>query len=400
MFHVNTLWFFLYLGIGLTSWLLTNSLFIEVPSFAQTLPEGYAIASQMSLVIQFTNFFALIYVFFYDYIKISQKILILALQICSIGTALAIAFCWDIIWSNHSILLLIFSGLSGLVGCMSVVIFYPFASKSSPFLTSAISLGMGLTGLISSLLGIIQTIYSISVQNYFIFNALILVYSLLSFLVVIYLSKRRDNSTPTELSKIDDCLINSNIQDKEFIDDEDNKSENFEITEIQKLSKSSHFLIASQLINCFIYYLLLGVVPYAVDEFENSSNLLSVMYIWGMTFGSIGRFLCTFAFFRSKSQILVISCLLIQYILGIFILIQCFFHVIDSYWIWSVIISYIIFSGINGYEDTLLYQIAAIIQSDVRNIEKITRYIGLSNQAGAFCGSILSFMLIEFGWIN
>ena len=385
--------FCLYLAVGLTSWLLTNSLFIQVPNFANVLPEGYEIASMMSVVIQISNLFALIYVACYKYAHLKDWIWVTIIQLLAIATAFGIAFGWDVVWGNYSVVLLFLAALSGFVGCMSVVVFYPFAAKSSPFLTSAISLGMGLTGLVSSILGILQTLLGFSVEAYFVMNAVILIFSFMSFgVVMLYNHWQRKNSVPATL--IDDSLtLESESPEEETINSDTPPLYNA----IEPLSKESHMLCGVQCVNCFIYYLLLGVIPYSVNQFENDSELLSIMYIWGMVLGSVGRFLCTFATFRTSSKPFMIICVTTQYILGIYILLQCFFTFVSSTWIWTIILSYIIVNAVNGYEDTLLYQVAAIIQHDSRNIERITRYIGLSNQAGAFCGSILSFILIELG---
>mmetsp|Transcript_36631 Transcript_36631/g.62903 ORF Transcript_36631/g.62903 Transcript_36631/m.62903 type:complete len:411 (+) Transcript_36631:55-1287(+) len=396
---INSVFFVLFLCIGLTSWLLTNSLFVQVAYFSDHLPEGDAIASQLSLMIQASNIFPLLFVVFHKFIRVPDAIFIIILQILAILVSIGLSLGWDIVWNNHSIVLLLLTGLSGLVGCMSVVIFYPFAAQYSAFLTSAISLGMGFTGLVSSLLGIFQNIVSFSIVTFFLWNTVIILLSLLAFIIVLFL-KYQGSLKPSSVAEISN-------EEKDFVCCEPEISINGDILYVDELDNTkksinniSIFLMICQLVNCFIYYFLLGAIPYAVDDYENDSSLTSSMYIGGMILGSLGRFLCTFRFFRTSNIIFIISITILEYILGIYVGIQCIYHWVPSSYAWTIVLSFIIFSGINGYEDTLLYQVAAIVQTEDKNIERVTRFIGLSNQGGAFLGSIISVVFVELQWFT
>ena len=375
--------------IGFSSWLLVNGLFIEIPYFINELPQGYTIASQISLLIQFCNIFPLVYVAFFKYLrKIPYEIYIGVLILLAIVTCYCLAFLWSITYFDYPIYLWTLTIFSGSIGCVSVVIFYPFSSCYNPILTSAISLGGGLTGLIPSLLGIIQTESDdFTVKQFFLWLSSFLFASLLAFVVSFHpqlIGKKRDTKF-TELNETitDQPSYNHIFNEDKFV-----------------MKPLGYVLIANQFSLCFIYYFLIGAVPYAVPDsiFSNGDSLLSSMYIGGMALGSIGRFLCSFSKLRFSSKPFIFICTGIQLVLGIFVFSQCVAEWITGDWIWTVVFCFILFSGLNGYQDTLLYQIAALVHQNVSHIEKLTRYIGLSNQFGAFVGSIISFLIVFYAF--
>jgi len=408
---VNLGGFMLFCGVGLSSWLLVNAIFIEVPYFIDTLPEGEAIASILSLLIQLCNIFPVIYVVLYSYCHIPHRVSIFALSACAIATSIFLATTWDIIIVDHSLCLFLFTYVSGVIGCMSVVIYYPFASRFSPFLTSAVSLGMGFTGLIASLLGILQQQFDISVSGYFGLNTLILVCSCACFIGTLWKGFKPLSTDP---------IINVDPEDVVVTLSQKTLSQTLPSGETQQtqpepprvsnsyghcltVNYTSWILILNQFSICFMYYFLLGLIPYSVAYLSDGGSVLSRMYIGGMILGSVGRFLCTWKIFRFKSLLLLLGFSVAQFILSLVVGFQCFSaskQWIPEEWIWVIVFCYVIFSALNGYEDTLIYQIAAVSQQLPSDIERITRFIGLSNQAGSFTGSILTFILVIIGVVE
>ena len=53
--------YLLFVGVGLSSWLLTNGLFIEIGSFVENTPEENSIASYLSVAIQVGNVLSVVY---------------------------------------------------------------------------------------------------------------------------------------------------------------------------------------------------------------------------------------------------------------------------------------------------------------------------------------------------
>lgn len=163
------------------------------------------------------------------------------------------------------------------------------------------------------------------------------------------------------------------------------------------------FLSINQVFNCFILYFLMGAIPYAVSNYSNGDDYLSWMYMGAMVSGSVGRFICTFDACRFNNSFFLLSCTMAQYVFGAFVAAQCFLGYdlwIPEDWIWTVVATYIVLAFINGYEDTLLYQVAVVKQRGHHNIQRVTLFIGLSNQAGAFCGSLCSFIFVVVGWLH
>lgn len=75
----------------------------------------------------------------------------------SIAVCISLTWLWNLqISSTFSFGVMIATFCSGLVGCVSVVLFYPFASLYNFTLISALSTGMGANGLIASILALIE----------------------------------------------------------------------------------------------------------------------------------------------------------------------------------------------------------------------------------------------------
>jgi hypothetical protein len=337
----------------------------------------------------------------YSYCHIPHRASIFALSSVAIATSIFLATTWNIILLNHSVCLFIFTYASGVVGCLSVVIYYPFASRFSPFLTSAVSLGMGFTGLVASLLGILQQQLNISVGGYFMMIGLVLFGSCICYIGTFWKGFKQLSADPISNTSPNN-ILRSIVSEPETISvignilAQTNDSNRY----ILSVNYTSWLLIVNQFSICFIYYFLLGLVPYAVSYLEDGDSVLSRMYIGAMIMGSLGRFMCTWKVFRFKSIPLLFCFTFAQFLLGCVVGFQCFFagkQWIPEDWIWIIVLSYVIFSGLNGYEDTLMYQIAAISQWNVTDVERITRFIGLSNQAGSFTGSIITFTIVACG---
>merc|ERR1712107_377881 len=125
---------------------------------------------------------------------------------------------------------------------------------------------MGLTGLISSLLGLIQTAMNSSVEAYFAWNFLVLLISLIAFLLVEILDRRGG-------SVMQDVWMVQSLDDRQNnlaygINGEDKNSDPQDIGEKARPRKWQWDLV-NQFFNCFLYYLLLGSIPYAVDSYTD-----------------------------------------------------------------------------------------------------------------------------------
>ena len=115
--------FFLF---GQASWLLVNSLFLQLPIFFSTNPEGYQIASYIALSVQIGNIFPLLYVYVLP--SISLKAALAGILGVAQMASLLLVFVWDSDVWGHSVGLLSLTVLAGGVGGTSMVTIFPFAS--------------------------------------------------------------------------------------------------------------------------------------------------------------------------------------------------------------------------------------------------------------------------------
>lgn len=134
---------FLFLGSG-CNWVLPNALFQELPYFQQISPQGFCMATYMSLSL---NFGVLIVILFFIYIKIYgkeslsyNKLVPSLLIMSSLGTLFA-AFTYQIEINGISFFIYIACAIGGTVGSLTSVIFYPYLMKFKPDYISAARLG-------------------------------------------------------------------------------------------------------------------------------------------------------------------------------------------------------------------------------------------------------------------
>ncbi|KAL6061266.1 hypothetical protein QOT17_013016 [Balamuthia mandrillaris] len=156
---------FLFFMVGIAPWLLVNSLFMELPIFNKELPEGTATASYLVVFIQLGNVLPFLYVVLQQYTRRTSYTIAVASTLASaIALSILIALFWDKTsrlagnseHQQHSVALWLLTSGSGLVGCFSVVTFFPLASLFQDSITSALSTGLGLTALLPVLLALIQ----------------------------------------------------------------------------------------------------------------------------------------------------------------------------------------------------------------------------------------------------
>eukprot|EP01095_Lingulamoeba_sp_RSL-Kostka_P010886 TRINITY_DN39_c0_g6_i1.p1 TRINITY_DN39_c0_g6~~TRINITY_DN39_c0_g6_i1.p1 ORF type:complete len:479 (+),score=88.21 TRINITY_DN39_c0_g6_i1:40-1476(+) len=430
--------FFLF---GVSSWLLVNSLFVEMGELINITPEGTKIASLLSLIIQFGNIGAFILILLLEKKWLHQEISILIIIIIAIGSSV-ICYGTEITFgTNYSIVLYIGCFGGGLGGAMSVVSYFAFASMFDYSTTSAVATGMGASGLIASAIGISQTLIEFDIVVFFAINTVVLVISFLSFFLIVlfpfYFGLDRNDIYKTFFARylkksqvLSSCYGDDiyNISDDEKEKEEEERklhelerekennlyennilltsttgihdsyiesNDNTNKTKYQ-IIKETYPILLHQLIICFLYYFLFGVIPYAVSEYKKSGAYTNWIYTGGLVFASIARFACSFKVLLFYKFIILTS---LQVILFIPLSLCCYFGYttfIPDDWIWVVVFFYIIFSILNGYQVTGIYQSARLPKYN-HYVEELSRYLGTANQLGAFFGSVFSFFLVYFG---
>ena len=123
------------IAFGIGAWISINGVWVELPLLVAALPEGWALPSFMSIVIQVANIGPITYTIarsLWPSIPM-EKPAIYLLMIIGTLSSLLIAFFWDatsvVGGVNHSTGLLALLFCLSLVDCSSSVLFMPFMAR-------------------------------------------------------------------------------------------------------------------------------------------------------------------------------------------------------------------------------------------------------------------------------
>ncbi|CAI5452761.1 unnamed protein product [Caenorhabditis angaria] len=160
---VSPLIFGLVMLFGSSSWMGTNSVWVELPLLTSVLPEGWNLPSYLAAVVQIACVAPLVYTVLHKGVKsfsVSTPLLIFIFLILACICQLGLG----IFWSYSSVFLgtqrswplyLLLFGLA-IVNAISNVLFMPFMARFHPAYLNAYFVGMGLSSLIPSILSLIQ----------------------------------------------------------------------------------------------------------------------------------------------------------------------------------------------------------------------------------------------------
>ncbi|XP_077982489.1 solute carrier family 52, riboflavin transporter, member 3-B-like [Glandiceps talaboti] len=147
--------------LGMASWIDINGLWVQLPLMVNFLPEGWNLPSYLVIIIQVANigplFFTIASRFTHRRIEIPTNYIII-----SVGAAscILLSFYWDVTTyingTEHSTALLALSFSLALVDCTSSVSFLAFMSIYPMGYMTAYFIGEGLSGLVPSLIALIQ----------------------------------------------------------------------------------------------------------------------------------------------------------------------------------------------------------------------------------------------------
>ena len=147
---------------GIGAWISINGVWVELPLLVEALPEGWALPSFMSIVIQIANIGPITYTVvrsLWPSVPLEKPAIYLLMVIGTLSSLL-IAFFWDatsvIGGVNHSTGLLVLLFCLSLVDCSSSVLFMPFMARFRQVYLTSYLIGEGLSGLLPSLFALIQ----------------------------------------------------------------------------------------------------------------------------------------------------------------------------------------------------------------------------------------------------
>ncbi|CAI2353110.1 unnamed protein product [Caenorhabditis sp. 36 PRJEB53466] len=148
---------------GSSSWMGTNSVWMQLPLLTSKLPEGWSLPSYLAGVVQIACIVPLIYTILHKGVKsftIPTAPLIIGFLSLACCCQLGLCFFWsqfsEVLGANRSwpLYTLLF-GLA-IVNAMSNVLFMPFMAQFHPAYLNAYFVGMGLSSLVPSLLSLAQ----------------------------------------------------------------------------------------------------------------------------------------------------------------------------------------------------------------------------------------------------
>lgn len=360
---------------GMGSWVAINGVWAELPILLITQPECYRLAAILSVVVQVANIGPLIYSIAKLICSVCHVPLVY-LEVISVYTLLTIGVIASILlsffWSttghiggqSHSIVLIILTFFLALVDCTSSVVFVPFMKHFPAIYLSALYIGEGLSGVIPSILALIQgsvnnTLHCIdggsegyhgietlgirySPSIFYILLSILLIVCGLAFTgllilpVIIKLLKRQSINivSTTEDQPVINCVKEykplvkeeekeeEEVDNSEVVDESDHTMEEKEIEqfELELPCKKSHSILSQilSIIWCqrtpLVCVLLIGfitngslssIAPYAFGHYGNTIIHLAINL--GILANPIGAIIYAIVSFKSKLLVAVLT---------------------------------------------------------------------------------------------
>ncbi|KAF8382333.1 rft-1 [Pristionchus pacificus] len=157
MSNLKVACFTLVVLFGSSSWMGTNSVWMQLPLLTSSLPEGWSLPSYLAMVVQIACIGPLVYGLLHKCCcSLSSAALILAALLMAVSCQSGLAVFWSYTAGGYSVLLYAFMFGLALVNATSNVLFMPFMSQYHPSLLHAYFVGMGLSSLVPSLLSLGQ----------------------------------------------------------------------------------------------------------------------------------------------------------------------------------------------------------------------------------------------------
>jgi len=281
---------------GISSWISINGLWVELPLLVQKLPEGWALPSYLSIIVQLANIGPITYGLMRSCMKTppSQNRTITLLLAVGCGASLALALGWDITsvidGKMRSTGLFICVFFLSLVDCTSSVLFLPYMGIFRQVYLNSYLIGEGMSGFVPSMAALAQGVSGnpvcITLENgtsviqevtgqarfntstFFIFLLAMMILSLLAFLLLQNLPTARSERISCNMSSRSSATFSDALQDTSpdaaDADTISNSSSNDVTGMTQQLGNKQpvkyniYLLLAIQ---CFVCFLSNGALP-------------------------------------------------------------------------------------------------------------------------------------------
>ena len=158
----------LILLFGTGSWVAVNGIWVELPILVNHAPEQWSLPSYLTVVIQLANIGPIAYLLAHKYIsyksrKIVREVPVIYFILCvGIIASFLLAFTWketsEINDKSYSTALILLSFFLATVDCTSSVTFLPFMAFFPPEYMTVFYIGAGMSGFLPSIVALIQGI--------------------------------------------------------------------------------------------------------------------------------------------------------------------------------------------------------------------------------------------------
>ena len=420
VFHIMS--FFL---IGTSSWLLVTGIFTECNVLVneKISPEGRRIFAASDLAIELGNIAPFILVvYFSKFLNRNTSKLVAGVIVLDILTALFLAFSYNKIILNSSVFFLTGCFFSGVAGSTSMMCYFAFASNYGSVAITSLSTGIGFTGLIGLMFGIIQgykppVVYSPMI--YFCCLAIIFVFSFVGYIIAV---KKKDRQNEKDL--LSNSLLDKFDPDEIVLFNEDTDDE---MKKLMRRSTSEDIFdergyqdrsiygstkgFFSRLLNpimrgvksnimprpspfiaiyisCLTEFGVPSILPYLIPCSLQKTGASFWMTFFFLT-GSIGgRILTSIVSYRN---FLVLNS--VQTGLFVYLIVVASLQGSNTDGVVPIPISFFLMfmlSFVHGFIVTEVFQC-------VSDNKTMSSWAGLSNQAGALSGSLITFTIVQMG---
>lgn len=292
---------------GISSWISINGLWVELPLLVQHLPEGWALPSYLSIIVQVANIGPITYGLLRSCMRTSPSHRVSISLLLGVGCAASLSLI--LVWDMTSIIdgqmrstgLFICVFLLSLVDCTSSVLFLPYMAIFRQVYLNSYLIGEGMSGFLPSIAALAQGVSGnpecitlengtevmeeitekarFSTSDFFTFLLTMMILSLLGFVLLEHLPAARkerisDNMSSRSSTAFSDAFSESS-SDVDRISQDDSIIEKLGVTQP---TKYNIYLLLS--IICIVSFLSNGFLPsiqsYSCLPYGNTVYHLSV----------------------------------------------------------------------------------------------------------------------------
>lgn len=289
---------------GISAWISINGLWVELPLLVNEeygLPEGWALPSYLSIIIQVANIGPISYSLLRNWQGCAPRphLVIILLLMLGIGASLALALSWKVTFTvadaERSVGLFVCVFFLALVDCTSSVLFLPFMGLYREVYLNSYLVGEGMSGFVPAIAALIQGVGGnshcvnvtypngttslekeklsprFSVEDFFYFLLCMMLLSLVAFLLLQYLPTARREMVSSGRSRVETYKrrgsTTSNQSGQAHLAEDERRNEDHEAADGHVVQKNSsklgggHKLLLLLVLQAAVCFLSNGFLP-------------------------------------------------------------------------------------------------------------------------------------------